>query len=71
MLNGDVQLVVNTTHGSQSLNDSFSIRRTALVRNIPHYTTVAGAWAAVEAIEALRTSPLEVAPLQSYFGPSC
>ena len=70
MVNGDVQLVVNTTHGSQSLNDSFSIRRTALVRNIPHYTTVAGARAAVEAIEALRTSPLEVAPLQSYFGSS-
>ena len=70
MVNGDVQLVVNTTHGSQSLNDSFSIRRTALVRNIPHYTTVAGARAAVEAIEALRTSPLEVAPLQSYFGKS-
>jgi len=71
MVNGDVQLVVNTTHGSQSLNDSFSIRRTALVRNIPHYTTLAGAWAAVEAIEALRTSPLEVAPLQSYFDRSC
>ena len=70
MVNGDVQLVVNTTHGSQSLNDSFSIRRTALVRNIPHYTTVAGARAAVEAIEALRTSPLEVAPLQSYFSGS-
>ena len=70
MVNGDVQLVVNTTHGSQALNDSFSIRRTALVRNIPHYTTVAGARAAVEAIEAIRTSPLEVAPLQSYFGSS-
>ena len=70
MVNGDVQLVVNTTHGNQSLNDSFSIRRTALVRNIPHYTTVAGARAAAEAIEALRTRPLEVAPLQSYFGKS-
>ena len=70
MVNGDVQLVVNTTHGSQSLEDSFSIRRTALVRNIPHYTTLAGLWAAVEAIEALRNGPLDVAPLQSYFGPS-
>ncbi len=67
MLNGEVQLVVNTTEGSQALQDSFSIRRTALVRNIPHYTTIAGARAAVEAIEALRCGTLDVAPLQSYF----
>ena len=67
MVNGEVQLVVNTTEGSQALIDSFSIRRTALVRNIPHYTTVAGARAAVEAIEALRSGTLDVAPLQSYF----
>jgi len=67
MVNGDVQLVVNTTEGSQALIDSFSIRRTALVRNIPHYTTVAGARAAVDAIDALRCGTLDVAPLQSYF----
>ena len=68
MVNGEVHLVVNTTEGSQALLDSFSIRRTALVRSIPHFTTVAGARAAVAAIEALRRSPLDVAPLQSYFG---
>jgi carbamoyl-phosphate synthase large subunit len=68
MLNGQVHLVVNTTDGSQAVKDSFSIRRTALTNNIPHYTTVAGAKAAVEAIEALRLGKLDVAPLQSYFG---
>jgi carbamoyl-phosphate synthase large subunit len=67
MVNGEVQLVVNTTEGSQAVQDSFSIRRTALVRNIPHYTTVAGARAAVAAIESLRRGTLDVAPLQSYF----
>ncbi|MEW5726410.1 MAG: carbamoyl-phosphate synthase large subunit [Pseudomonadota bacterium] len=67
MMNGQVQLVVNTTEGSQALKDSFSIRRTALQNNIPHYTTVAGARAAVEAIDALRCGKLDVAPLQSYF----
>jgi carbamoyl-phosphate synthase large subunit len=67
MLNGSVHLVVNTTEGSQALQDSLSIRRTALLRNIPHYTTVAGARAAVAAIEALRLGTLDVAPLQSYF----
>jgi len=67
MMNGQVHLVVNTTDGSQAVKDSFSIRRTALTLNIPHYTTVAGARAAVEAIEALRLGTLDVAPLQSYF----
>ena len=67
MLNGQVHLVVNTTDGSQAVKDSFSIRRTALTNTIPHYTTVAGARAAVEAIEALRCGTLDVAPLQSYF----
>ena len=70
MMNGQVQLVVNTTDGSQAVKDSFSIRRTALTLNIPHYTTVAGARAAVEAIEALRCGTLDVAPLQSYFSGS-
>jgi carbamoyl-phosphate synthase large subunit len=67
MLSGQVQLVVNTTEGAQAVADSFSIRRTALTRNIPHYTTIAGARAAVAAIEALRCGTLDVAPLQSYF----
>ena len=67
MISGQVQLVVNTTDGAQSLKDSFTIRRTALTRNICHYTTLAGAEAAVSAIRALKDGPLDVAPLQSYF----
>ncbi|HLN25724.1 MAG TPA: carbamoyl phosphate synthase large subunit, partial [Patescibacteria group bacterium] len=70
MLSGQVQLVVNTSEGAQAVSDSFSIRRTALTHNIPHYTTLAGARAAVGAIEALRSGALDVAPLQSYFGNS-
>jgi len=67
---GEVQLVINTAEGSQSIADSFSIRREALTGNIPHYTTMTGAAAAVGAIEARRldaeSGGLEVAPLQSY-----
>ncbi|UEM03914.1 carbamoyl-phosphate synthase large subunit [Skermanella rosea] len=70
MINGDVQLVFNTTDGAQAMSDSFSLRRTALVNNIPYYTTVAGARAAVEAISALRSGSLDVAPLQSYLSGS-
>ncbi len=67
MISGNIQLVVNTTEGAQSLKDSFTIRRTALTRNICHYTTLAGAEAAVAAIRALKDGTLDVAPLQSYF----
>jgi len=67
MISGNVQFVVNTTEGSQSLKDSFTIRRTALTRNICHFTTMAGAEAAVSAITALKDGALDVAPLQSYF----
>ncbi|MCY4393600.1 MAG: carbamoyl-phosphate synthase large subunit [Rhodospirillaceae bacterium] len=70
MTDGGVQLVFNTTEGAQAIRDSFSLRQTALLRDIPYYTTVAGARAAVQAIAALRTGALEVAPLQSYFGSS-
>ncbi len=70
MTDGGVQLVFNTTDGAQAIRDSFSLRQTALLRDIPYYTTVAGARAAVQAIAALRTGALEVAPLQSYFGSS-
>ncbi len=64
---GEVQLVINTAGSSQSVADSFDIRRSALLHGVPHYTTIAGARAAVHAIAALKSGTLEVAPLQSYF----
>ena len=67
MINGDVQMMINTTaEGAQNLADSFSLRRTALMRGIPHYTTMAGARAAIEAIAAMQIGGLEVTSLQSY-----
>ena len=66
MKNGDVHLVFNTTEGARALADSKDIRRTALMNRIPYYTTLAGALAATEAIQALRAGGMRVAPLQSY-----
>ncbi len=70
IMNGEVQLVINTTEGAQAISDSFSIRRSALTGNIPHYTTITGAAAAVAAIAAQfgknSDGGLAVAPLQSY-----
>ncbi|MBI4182701.1 MAG: carbamoyl-phosphate synthase large subunit, partial [Proteobacteria bacterium] len=65
--NGDIQMVINTTEGAQTIADSFDIRRLALLYNIPYFTTAAAAVAAVKAIGALRGGKLAVAPLQSYF----
>jgi carbamoyl-phosphate synthase large subunit len=64
---GEVQLVINTASGPQSVADSFAIRRGALTHGVPHYTTMAGARAAVHAIAAQKSGTLEVAPLQAYF----
>jgi carbamoyl-phosphate synthase large subunit len=67
---GDIQLVINTTGGGQSVTDSFDIRRSALTHGVPHYTTAAGARAAVHAIAALKAGTLDVAPLQAYLAHS-
>ena len=64
--NGDVQLVINTTEGKQSLQDSFSLRRSALMTKVPYYTTSAGALAAAQAIGAIQADTLEVRPIQDY-----
>lgn len=65
--NGDIDLVINTTEGRQALSDSKGLRREAISSNIPYYTTIAGARAAVQAIESLQKEVLDVRPLQSYF----
>jgi carbamoyl-phosphate synthase large subunit len=64
---GDIQLVINTAHGAQSVADSFDIRRSALTHQVPNFTTIAAARATAHAIAALISGSLEVAPLQSYF----
>ena len=68
---GAIQLIINTSEGNQAVSDSFSIRRSALMSNIPHYTTLAGAAAAISAIESISQNingrGLEVETLQNYF----
>jgi len=68
--NREIDMVFNTTFGAQSVKDSYSIRRTALIYNIAYFTTVAGMNAAVDAIECLRKENLDVKPLQEYYAKS-
>ncbi|KPB01200.1 carbamoyl-phosphate synthase large subunit [Ahrensia marina] len=65
--NREVQLVINTTSGKKALSDSKSLRRAALENKVPYYTTMAGAKATTQAIEALSKGEIEVRPLQAYF----
>jgi len=64
--NGEVQLVLNTTHGAQAVADSFSIRREALMHGLAYYTTVAGAKAVADSIILLKNQELGVKPIQEY-----
>ena len=70
MISGQIDLVINTTEGAQAIKDSFSLRRAAITHNIPYYTTIEGAQAAVQGMQAISAGPLDVSPLQSYLNGS-
>jgi len=62
---GDVDLVINTVGSdADSVRDSFTIRRAALQRGIPYFTTAAAARAAAGAIRALQSESIGVRSLQ-------
>jgi carbamoyl-phosphate synthase large subunit len=50
----EISLVINTTEGAQATRDSFSIRRTSLMRGVTYTTTISGARALVDAIGAYK-----------------
>ena len=51
ILNKEVNMIINTTEGRQSIKDSFSIRRSALEHSIFFTTTISGGFAIVESLE--------------------
>ncbi len=61
---GAVDLVVNTPYGRGARSDGYEIRTTAVQRGVPCITTLAGASAAVSAIEAARRPRVAVRCLQ-------
>jgi carbamoyl-phosphate synthase large subunit len=68
---GDVHLVINTVAlDPAAVQDSFTIRRTALVRGVPYFTTLAAARAAAGAVRALRAGSIGVRALQQIHGAS-
>jgi len=61
---GGIQLVLNTTEGTQAVEDSKPMREVALYDKIPYFTTAAGAHAAARAIQAQAEGEVEVKSLQ-------
>ena len=66
MKRGEIALVFNTPEDGRARKDSYLIRRTAVTQNIPYYTTVDGAQAAIGGIEALLKGEISVKALQEY-----
>ena len=61
--NGEIQLIANTTEGKQSIEESRSIRASAIQNKVCYFTTIAGALAAAAAMDHL--DRLDVNRLQS------
>ncbi|MEK6680005.1 MAG: carbamoyl-phosphate synthase large subunit [Nitrospirota bacterium] len=64
--NSEIDLVINTVGDKKSQEDSYSIRRTALTQGIPYYTTIAGAKAMVNGLEAIKKEKIDVRSIQEY-----
>ena len=67
IIDGEVQLIFNTTEGWQSVLDSKSIREAALEKKLPYYTTAAASLAVAQAIAEVSPDQLEVRSLQDYY----
>lgn len=66
ILNKEIDLIINTSEGKQSAKDGYIIRRLAIELGIPYVTTLAGARAALNAIEAVQNNAIKVKSLNEY-----
>lgn len=66
ILNKEIDLIINTSEGKQSAKDGYIIRRLAIELGIPYVTTLAGARAALNAIEAIQNKEINVKSLNEY-----
>ena len=66
IINGKIDLIINTAIGKQSIKDSYLIRRNAIEKQVPYVTTIRAAEATVKAIEAMKAMKVGVKAVQSY-----
>ena len=66
IINGQINLIINTPSGGRGKTEGYEIRRAAIEYGIPYVTTIPGAIAVVKAIEAVKGGKLSVKSLQEY-----
>jgi carbamoyl-phosphate synthase large subunit len=66
ILDGQVDLVINTPFGQETRSDGYHIRAAAIRHGVSNITTMAAAEASVQAIEAIREDRLAVSALQDF-----
>jgi carbamoyl-phosphate synthase large subunit len=64
--NKEINFVINTVTGAKAQRDSFSIRDNALRHRVTYTTTIAGARAAINAIEITLKKQINIKSLQGY-----
>jgi carbamoyl-phosphate synthase large subunit len=66
MLNGDIQLLINTPLGKESQRDDYTMRQAAIANRVAYTTTLSAANAACDAILSLRSRAASVLSLQEW-----
>ena len=66
IMDGDIDLVVNTPYGTGARRDGYEIRMATVLTNTASITTVQGLAAAVEGIASLQAGPMKVKPIQEH-----
>jgi carbamoyl-phosphate synthase large subunit len=66
ILNGGVQLLVNTPLGKHAQRDDYTMRQAAIRNHVAYTTTLSAARAAADAILSLKSQPATVRSLQEW-----
>ena len=66
IVNGTVQLLINTPMGKRAQEDDYSMRQAAIAHHVPYTTTLSAANAACDAVLAMRSRPASVTSLQEW-----
>ncbi|HEX5830947.1 MAG TPA: carbamoyl-phosphate synthase large subunit, partial [Gemmatimonadaceae bacterium] len=66
IVNGEIQLLINTPLGKHAQRDDYTLRQAAIAHRVPYTTTLSAASAASDAILSLRSRTPSVRPLQEW-----
>jgi carbamoyl-phosphate synthase large subunit len=66
IVNGEIQLLINTPYGKESQRDDYTLRQAAIAHHVAYTTTLSAASAACDAILSLRSRAPSVRSLQEW-----